>query len=170
MIGSHLDSERLPAVAHGLARWSVEEAAHLERCTQCRLEWNLVRTARTLGRAPAERIAPARAAATVVRRLNTAPIASPGGLPRRGRLVFGIAAAATVTFAVYFSRGKTHSETPPPGAEIAVLHELDGLTTAELEAVLETIPPAADEAVHVESAPIGDLSAKDLERMLHSME
>jgi hypothetical protein len=58
----------------------------------------------------------------------------------------------------------------PTGAEIAVLHELDGLTAAELEAVLETIPPTADEAVHVESAPIGDLSAKDLERMLHSME
>jgi len=170
MIDSHLDSERLPPVAHGLARWSVEESAHLERCAECRLEWDLVRSARTLGRAPAERIAPARTAATLARRLRTAPISSPGGLPRRAGWLLGVAAAAALAFAVLSSRGETHTDALPSGAEIAVLHELDGLTAAELEAVLETIPPAADEAVHVESAPIGDLSAKNLERMLHSME
>lgn len=170
MIDSHLDSERLLAVAHGQARCSPEEAAHLERCAECRLEWNLVRTARTMGRAPAERIPTAQTAATVARRLEAAPAILPGVRSSRARWVLGLAAAAAITVAVLFSRGKTPHGAVPSDGGIAVLHELDGLTAAELEVVLETIPPAANEAVHVESAAIDDLSASDLERMLHSME
>ncbi len=171
MIDSHLDSDRLHSVAHRLARWSVEEAAHLERCAECRLEWEIVRTARTLGRSPAERVDAARVVAIVGRRLASEPASNPGTAPRAGRRVaIGFAAAAAIALVVFFPRGTTSSEGVAPAAEIAVLHELDGLTPAELEAVLETIPPAADEALHVEAAPIGDLSEKDLERMLQSME
>lgn len=170
MMDSHLDSDRLPAVAHGLAHWSAEEEAHLARCGECRTEWNLVRTARTLGRVPAERIVPARAAASVARRLTAAPIPSPVGLPRSSRWVLGVAAAAAIILAVLLPRGTTPSEAGSPGAEIAVLHELDGLTPAQLEAVLETIPPGANEASHVEAAPIEALTAQDLELVLRSME
>jgi predicted anti-sigma-YlaC factor YlaD len=170
MMDSHLDSDRLPAVAHGLARWSAEEEAHLAACAECRTEWNLVRIARTLGRVSAERIVPARVAASVARRLAAAPIASPVSLSRSARWVLGVAAAAAITVAVLVPRGNTPSATVSPGAEIAVLHELDGLSPAELEAVLETIPPGANEASHVEVAPIEALTAHDLELVLRSME
>jgi len=169
MIDAHLNSERLVEVAQGLARWSPEEAAHLERCAECRLEWNLVRAARTLGHDRAERVDTARIAATVTRRLE-APVTSPGVLSRHARWALGVAAAAVLALAVFSARGGTPSAATPSDARIAVLHELDGLTAAELEVVLETIPPAANEAIHVESAAIGDLSASDLERMLQSME
>lgn len=170
MMDSHLDSDRHPAVAHGLARWSAEEEAHLARCAECRTEWKLVQTAGRLGRVPAERIVPARAAARVARRLSAAPIASPLSLPKSARWVLGVAAAAAIIVAVVVPRGITPSEALSPGAEIALLHELDGLSPAELEAVLEAIPPGANEASHVEAAPIEALTAHDLELVLRSME
>lgn len=171
MIDSHMDSDRLHSVAHGLACWSAEEAAHLERCAECRLEWEMVCTAQTLGRSPVERVDAARVAAIVGRRLASQPASSPRIAPRAGRwITIGFAAAAAIAVVVFFQRGMPSTEGVAPVAQIAVLHELDGLTSAQLEVVLETISPAADEALHVEAAPIGELSENDLERMLRSME
>ena len=169
MIDAHLDTDRFPAVAHGQARWSLDEAAHLERCPECRLEWNLMRSAQTLGRVPAESIGPERIAASVTRRLKTASVSSPHG-SRPARWVLAVAAAAAIVLAVAYPRGNTPSDAALPSAEITVLNELDGLTPAELEAVLEAIPPAADDAMHVEAAPIEGLTTKDLERVLRSLE
>ena len=53
---------------------------------------------------------------------------------------------------------------------MSVLHELDGLSAPELEEVLQSIPPATEALDHVEMAPLSDLDANDLERMLRSME
>ncbi len=171
MIDAHLDSDRLHSVAHGLARWSAEEAAHLDRCAECRLEWEMVRTAQTLGRSPVARVDAARVAAIVGRRLATQSPSYPRRAPRGGRwITIGFAAAAAIALVVFFPRGTTSTEGVAPVGQIAVLHELDGLTPAQLEVVLETFPPAADEALHVEAAPIGELSEMDLERMLRSME
>jgi hypothetical protein len=170
MNDSHLDSERLLAVVQGQARWSAEEAEHLEQCAECRLEWNLVRATRSLGRAPAGRVVPARAAATVVHRLRTEEQVPASVRSFPARWLVGLAAVAAIVFAVLIPGGTMPPDAAASGNEMAVLHELDGLSEAELEIVLETIPPPADAATHVEAAPIGELSATDLERMLHSME
>lgn len=170
MSETHLDSDRLLAVAHGKGHWSADERVHLDGCAECRLEWNVVRAAWMLGRAPAEGVAPSRAAAAVVRRISTAEAAPSGSRFRPVGWALGLAAAAVLTLAVLIPRGTAPRGLAAPGEEIVMLHELDGLTVAELEAVLETIPPAANAATHVEAAPIGELSAQDLERMLHSME
>jgi hypothetical protein len=82
--------------------------------------------------------------------------------------VLAVGAAAVLALAVLFGRPEPASV--PPAVATTVLHELDGLTPAELEAVLETIPPPADEATHVEAAPLGELSVPELERMLRAME
>ncbi|HSE51485.1 MAG TPA: hypothetical protein VLB00_04815, partial [Gemmatimonadales bacterium] len=87
---------------------------------------------------------------------------------RRAGWVLAAAAAAVLALAVLLRAPEPVSE--PPAVAITVLHELDDLTPAELEAVLETIPPTAEEALHVEAAPLGELSVPDLERMLRAME
>lgn len=167
----HLDSDRLHSMAHGLARGSAEEAAHLERCAECRLEWEMVRTARMLGASAARRVDVARVAAVVGRRLVTEP-ASPSRItPRAGRwIMVGFAAAAAIALFALVPRDTPAPAVVAPVGRISVLNELDELTPDQLEVVLETLSPAADEALHVEAAPIGDLSEKDLERMLRAME
>ena len=167
MSAQHLDSDRFAAVSRGESRWTGAEAAHLDRCPECRLEWRLVSVARRLGHPESAGIDPERMAGAVIERLAREP-ATPAQPARRwGRragwvLVAG--AAALLALAVLLPGGEPASPT------ITVLHELDDLTPAELEAVLETIPPTADEAMHVEAAPLGELSVPDLERMLRDME
>lgn len=170
MNAQHLDSDRFTAVSQGESRWTGAEAAHLDRCPECRLEWRLVSAARRLGRPESAGIAPDRLAGAVIERLAREP-ASPAQPARqwgrRAGWVLAAGAAAVLAVVVLVSGREPAS---PPGVTITVLHELDDLTPAELEAVLETIPPTADEALHVEAAPLGELSVPDLERMLRDME
>lgn len=167
MSAEHLDSDRVAAVSRGESRWTGAETAHLDRCPECRLEWQLVRAAPTLGRRESEEIDASRVADAVMQRLRepARPVRRWG---RRAGWVLAAAAAAVLALAVLLRAPEPVSE--PPAVAITVLHELDDLTPAELEAVLETIPPTAEEALHVEAAPLGELSVPDLERMLRAME
>ena len=169
-MNAHLDSDRFAAVSRGESRWTGPEAAHLDRCPECRLEWRLVSAARRLGRAESAGIAPDRVAGAVIERLDREPAEAVEPARRWDRRVgWGVAAAAAAVLALaVLIPGREPAATP--GVTITVLHELDDLTPAELEAVLETIPPTADEALHVEAAPLGELSVPDLERMLRDME
>jgi len=164
MNAQHLDSDRFAPVARGESRWTGAEAAHLDRCPECRLEWRLVSAALGLGRPESAGIALERVAGAVIQRLAREPTQ-----PARqwGGWVLAAGAAAVLALVVLIPGREPAS---PPGLTSTVLHELDDLTPAELEAVLETIPPAADEALHVEAAPLGELSVPDLERMLRDME
>ena len=166
MTDQHLDSDRFPAVARGEARWTGTEAAHIDRCAECRLEWKLVGAAGTLGRPESAGIDAPGVAAAVLRRLISEP--AKRQWTRRAGLVLTLGAAAVLAIAVLLP--DTQPAPAPPAAEITVLHELDDLTPAELEAVLEAIPPTAEAALHVEAAPLGELSVPDLERMLRAME
>ena len=167
MNAQHLDTDRIGAVSQGESRWTGAETAHLDRCPECRLEWRLVRTAGGLGRPESAGIDPDRVAGAVIQRLAREPAQPARQWGRRTRWVLAAGAAALLALAVLMPGREPAS---PAGATITVLHELDDLTSAELEAVLETIPPAADEALHVEAAPLGELSVPDLERMLRDME
>jgi hypothetical protein len=168
MSAEHLDSDRLTAVSRGESRWTGGESAHLDRCPECRLEWQLVRAARSLGDRQSEEIDASRAADAVMQRLTREPAHPAGQWGRRAGWVLAAAAAAVLALAVLLRAPEPVSG--PPAVAITVLHELDDLTPAELEAVLETIPPTAEEAPHVEAAPLGELSVPDLERMLRAME
>lgn len=167
MNAQHPDSDRFAAVSRGESRWTGAEAAHLDRCPECRLEWRMVSTARHLGRPESAGINPERVTGAVIERLAREPAQPARQWRRRAGWVLAAGAAALLALAVLVPGPEPVS---PPGVTITLLHELDDLTPAELEAVLETIPPAADEALHVEAAPLGELSVPDLERMLRDME
>jgi len=164
MNAQHLDSDRFAPVARGESRWTGAEAAHLDRCPECRLEWRLVSAALGLGRPESAGIA---LDGAVIQRLAREPAQPARQWGSRAGWVLAAGAAAVLALVVLIPGREPAS---PPGLTITVLHELDDLTPAELEAVLETIPPAADEALHVEAAPLGELSVPDLERMLRDME
>jgi len=168
MSASHLDSDRFAAVSRGESRWSGDEAAHLDRCPECRFEWELIGTALGLGRSEGAGIDAPKVAAAVIHRLVREPAPPAGRWGRPAGWLVGLGAAAVLALAVLLSRGEPAPVAPEPA--LTVLHELDDLSAAELEAVLETIPPTADEALHVEAAPLGELSVPDLERMLRAME
>jgi hypothetical protein len=168
MNAPHLDSDRFTAVSRDDSRWTGAETAHLDRCAECRLEWRLVSAARSLGRPESAGIDAFRVAGAVIQRLAREPAQPSRQWGRRAGWVLAVGAAAVLALAVLFGRPEPVSV--PPAVAITVLHELDGLTPAELEAVLETMPPTAEEALHVEAAPLGELSVPDLERMLRAME
>ena len=168
MNAQHLDSDRFTAVARGESRWTGAETAHLDRCAECRLEWQLVSAARSLGRPESAGIDAPRLAGAVIQRLAGEPAPPERRWGHRVGWVVAVGAAAVLGLAVLLPGREPGS--PPPAVAITVLHELDDLTPAELEAVLETIPPTAEEALHVEAAPLGELSVPDLERMLRDME
>jgi len=166
-MSAHLDSDRFTAVSQGESRWTGAESAHLDRCPECRLEWQLVRAARSLGGPESEGIDASRVAGAVMQRLLSEPPRPARHWSRRVGWMLAAGAAAVLAFAVLLRDREPGSA---PAAAITVLHELDDLTPAELEAVLEAIPPTAEEALHVEAAPLGELSVPDLERMLRAME
>jgi hypothetical protein len=175
MTECHIIADRMPAVVHGRAEWRPSEAAHLDSCSECRLEWQLVQAGYRLGATDLSDFDPARVVAAVASRLASVPAVSASrSVPRVGRWMIGIAAAAAlVMLTVRLTAPEATRDVVRPeqvAADVAVLHELDVLNAAELESVLETIPTTAGEAIHVEVTPIGELNATDLERVLQSME
>lgn len=148
--------------------WEPAEAEHLAGCDDCRAAWCVVQLGSALHQdvqVDAEAIASA-----VLTRLRVAP-APVARLPWRG-FGLGLAAAASVALAVWLpSRG--HSIAPlhaPPEAMALALPELEGLTDAELQAVLRTMPgaPVADAAGGVPR--LGDLTDDEMAQLLKSVE
>lgn len=172
MTDCHIISDRMPAVAHGRDSWHPAEAAHLASCASCALEWELVRAAHAAGTSVALELDTGRIAGAVRRRLATAPVEAPPS-PRRVWWLAGMAAAALVLF-LFSPRGPRSSGdgAGAPQSVVSVLHELDGLNSSELEAVLESLPASAAtiSAPHLEGGSLDDLDAAELERVLHSLE
>jgi anti-sigma factor RsiW len=173
MTDCHIVADRMPAVANGEVGWGPSEAAHLESCPACRLEWDLVRAAQGLGAGVAAALDTSRIAERVSRRIaDSGPVVTSPGLRPATRWLIGLVAAAALVLVIRPWR-PAHSPVmtlPERAAAVSVLNELDDLTPSELESVLEALPSAADALPHVESAPFGDLEPKDLERMLRSLE
>lgn len=136
-------------------------------------EDELVRTAATLGDKVVEQLDEQRLARAVLARLTAEPsVTVPPRRLRRGWLV-GLAAAAAILLVVRLTVA------PPPTSAVGpeeavptltVLHELDDLSAAELEVLLETLPPPAGAAVHPDAGSFDELDAKGLERLLRSLE
>lgn len=175
MSASHIDTERISEPPNGPKVWTDEEAAHLAGCADCRFEVEMIAAARRIGAAQLTGFDADRVAAGVRRQLRTRPHDAPGRVTSHpGRWLAGLAAAAAVVLAVRMgiptSPGSSRGAGHPLPAVVSVLHELDGLSEPELEAVLHSIPPASEALDHQDMALLSDLNATDLERVLRSME
>jgi hypothetical protein len=173
MSAAHIETDRIAELSHGAA-WTTEETAHLGECADCRLEVEVVAAARRLGTAQLAGFDARRVAAGVQSRLAARPDQAPVRGWHPGRWLAGLAAAAALVLAVRLGlpagQGGASSAGGGSTPVVSILHELDGLSAPQLEEVLQSIPPATDALDHVEMAPLADLTASDLERMLRSME
>ena len=161
-------SDRMVAVASGLATWSAEEAEHLAGCPECGAEWRVARAGRALG----DSLPPpdlGRLVRGVRARLTSEPAApravTPIGGRRAGwRWVAVVAAAAVVVMAIRLGgRRTTIDATAEP---VGVLTELEELSPSELETVLTELEVAGSR----DDGSLGDLDADELEQVLHSWE
>lgn len=158
---THL-TDRMPAVAHGRAAWSDADRAHLSACTDCALEWTLVRTAAGLGRGVERTVAPMAVAEAVRVRLAAPP--SPRASRRRRWAWSALGAAAAV---VLLAVGRGRPE-PVDAPGLPLLPEIELLEAAELQAVLELLPVGA--TVPSGFRTLEDLTEEELEGVLRSME
>jgi hypothetical protein len=137
-------------------------------------EDELSRTAATLGDRVVQSLDEQRLARAVLARLAEEPSDTGPATPRvrRGWLL-GLAAAAAMLLVARLTLTRSAGSIAGPEAPVptlTVLHELDDLSAAELEVLLETLPPPAGAAVHPDPASFDDLDAKGLERLLRSLE
>ena len=139
-------SDRMPSVALGRVEWTAEELQHLNACSSCRREWELVYATGRLGdRAAGEVDIPALTQA-VLQRLVRTPAT------RRRRKVWalaGLAAAAALAGILWTGQPDPPlpgSASPPIVAGLQIpLPELEELQSAELDSVLRGMDqPAPD--------------------------
>ena len=152
-------SDSMPAVAQGAARWSADEEAHLTRCEECLGEWKLVRRTAELGSTlPAPDLE--RIAAGVLTGLR-AP--QPSRSLRLVRWAVPLALAAGLLLVLVRSRAITPPE--PAAVTLSLLPEVEALSDAELETVIQLIPTAEPSLGGVDS-----LSEDELNQMLKDLE
>ncbi|HEV8598448.1 MAG TPA: hypothetical protein VGQ69_03740 [Gemmatimonadales bacterium] len=136
-------------------------------------EDELVRTASRLGDQAVRDLDGGRLARTVLARLATEPVVSASTHFLRRSWLVGLAPAAALLLVLRLTLGggpaATTSSVAAP-ATLSVLHELDELSAAELEVLLEILPPATDSAGHPDAASFDELDVKSLERLLRSLE
>ncbi len=161
--GDHL-SDRMPDVAAGTIRWSVSEQQHLVECRDCAAEWQLVSTASELGRTVERSLDVEAIAGRVRAELNRGQ-----AVQRRRRpalwLVPWLAAAALI---LVIWRGPGNEPAPVNQAdETQLLPELETLSVAELESMLQLLPsePPADSLWSLE-----DLTEEEISLVLQNLE
>jgi hypothetical protein len=164
-------SDRMPEVAGQQAAWTAEEAAHLATCADCRAEWDLVLAARRL-ESSAPSVDPTAVAVAVQRRLATDRTAS-----RRNRWawVTGAAAAAVAAIVLAISRGpQTQQEATPAVAletdPLVPLPELEGLETAQLDTLLQSLDGPLTGSEARDSTAADDDADSELEQILATWE
>jgi hypothetical protein len=164
-------SDRIPEVALGRARWTPDQAAHLQACADCRAELAVVQATIALGRKAPGLSDPARVAEAVERRLV-------GGRSRRawGSRVAGLAAAAALLLTVWtrWPAGpleRAASRAPVPASQALVpLPELELLDPAELDSLLQRMEMPVAGSSTLDAPSLGDLEDTELEQVLATWE
>ena len=151
-------SDRMPAVARGTARWSAVDEAHLTQCGDCAFEWALVR--RTAGLGDSVVLDIERVSGGVLSVLR-APV--PSRTAKVARWAVPVALAASLLLVLVRTRGSTPPE--PAGVTLSLLPEVEALSDAELESVLQLIPAAEPGLGGVDS-----LSEDELNQMVKDLE
>jgi hypothetical protein len=162
-------SDRMAGVLAGRDRWSREDEEHLLVCADCRSEWQLLGRAAALG-ADLPVLDAANIASQV--RLRLARANRGARNLTLGWIGIGLAAAAALVLVVTRPDGKSP---PGPGPISATnleipFSELDSLSPAQLQAVLETLEPPLGSSSTLDAPTLQDLDDHQLERLLRSLE
>jgi hypothetical protein len=162
-------SDRMPGVLAGRDHWSREDEEHLVVCADCRSEWQLLARGAALG-AELPTLDASRISAEVQRRLARAKRAERNR--RLGWIGLGLAAAAALVLVVARPDGQGPIGTGPvTGTRLEIpFIELDSLSAAQLEAVLETLEPPLGSNSTLDAPTLQDLDDHQLERLLRSLE
>lgn len=169
MTGCERMSDRMPDVACGAARWSDDETAHLDSCGECAAEWRLVRVA--AGMPTGLALDADWIAGTVATRLRDPSGSAVLAFVRRPAVRVVAALAAAALLVAVLGPGLVPSRTAGDVAAPTVLTELGGLDSTELTEILDDWAPApAPPPVAAFVSGLSDLSADELEAILHGME
>ena len=160
-------SDRMSGVMAARDHWSREDEEHLGVCSDCRGEWQLLARGAALG-ADLPRLDTTRISAEVQGRLTRAKRGARNR--RRGWIVVALAAAAALVLVI--ARPDDKSPVGPVAAtslEIPFI-ELDSLSAAQLQAVLESLEPPLGSNSTLDAPSLQDLDDHQLERLLRSLE
>jgi len=172
---THL-SDRMPDVALGRARWTVEDERHLAACADCDAEWAIVSVASRLG-ATLPAVDPGRAAARAIERLRHER-AHALVRARRVAALVGLAAAAAVAFSVWSGSGGRATapggRSLPAPAPVATTPTPD---TSGSDSQIRRSPtpsvaqgPGATGAVELALPELDSLPAAALDSILHELD
>lgn len=167
---AHL-SDRMPEVAHRRSTWTVQEEAHLASCSDCRAEWELVAAARELGDAAPALTRPDAVTTVLHRRL--AADRSSQIRTRRTWSIGAIAAAAAILIGVLLRPAAPAALAPQvvAGADALVpLPELEGLGTAELDTLLQSIDRPVAGSSALDASTLGEPEDGELDRVFATWE
>jgi hypothetical protein len=156
-------SDRMPAVARGMADWTPADEAHLRTCADCAAEWSLVRGATALG-GNLGAFDAGRVADRVIAGLR-APVPRRAAI-RRLQWAVPVALAASLFLLLGRSRMTGGNGANPAAATVSLLPEADPLSDAELETVLRLLP--SSEPVDVGGPE--DLNDEEVTQMMQDLE
>lgn len=169
-------SDRMPAVAKGTEAWDPEEAEHLAWCQDCQAEWAVVAPIALASAAmPAPDVDFDRVASAVLARLGTSrgvmALNRFSAARRWYRPLAGLAAAAALVLAFASLRPDPIAD-DVAAREPTAIPELDLLFESELELLLASLTPVADEIELLPSGipRLGDLTDVELELLLETVE
>ena len=165
-------SDRMPDVVLHRSEWTPEEAAHLAGCAECLAEWELVLAARALGEAALTAPDSSAVSAALLRRL--AEDRAGRARARRAWWFAGAAAAAAaILVAVMTGRDAATVAAPPVVAEaeaLVPLPELEGLETAQLDTLLQSIDRPFAGTSTLDASTLGEHEDGELEQVFAAWE
>lgn len=161
--------DRMPDVAHGRATWSLAELEHLDSCTKCRGEWELVQSAVAL--ASDQEYALHHVASTALARLRAESRVAPvRRLPWRAGVVGVLAIAATILLVLGLRQQRPPAIAGARVESVAIVPGLHGLDDSDLVTVLQSMGPSAADAAPGLVPHLEDLTDSELEQLLRSEE
>ena len=165
-------SDRMPEVAFRRAEWTPKESAHLAGCADCLAEWELVLAARALDESAPTVADPSGLPAALQRRL-----AEDRALRARVRLAWSFAAAAAAAAAILTAVVTQRDGAPPAGARtvagaeaLVPLPELEGLGTAQLDTLLQSLDRPFAGTSTLDASTLGEYEDGELEQVFDTWE
>lgn len=167
-------SDRMPDVALHRSEWTPEEAAHLAGCAECLAEWELVLAARALGeREGAPTVSDSSAVSAALLRRLAEDRAGRARARRAWSFAGAAAAAAAILVAVMTGRDAATVAAPPVVAEaeaLVPLPELEGLETAQLDTLLQSIDRPFAGTSTLDASTLGEHEDGELEQVFAAWE
>jgi hypothetical protein len=165
-------SDRMPDVALHRTEWTPEEAAHLAGCADCLAEWELVLAAGALDES-APTVSDLSALPGALQRRLAEDSARRTRARRAWTFAAAAAAAAAILAAVVTQRdaGPAAGTRTVAGAEALVpLPELEGLGTAQLDTLLQSLDRPFAGTSTLDASTLGEYEDGELEQVFATLE